>query len=198
MSVILSASSCLTWAAGLTGAADEAALLSEVEAINGGPASEIFLPYLSGERTPHNNPHARGVFYGMNHDTNRPRLARAVLDGVAFAFADGQQALQETGVPIDQVSVIGGGSRSLFWGRILASVLDRPLTYHSGGELGPAYGAARLTRLSVSGESVEEVCTMQPVTHVVEPNRNLVAKYQPQLYAYRGLYQDLKAGFVAA
>lgn len=91
MSVILSAASCLSWAAGVTGAGDEAVLLAEVEAAS--DTSEIFLPYLSGERTPHNDPHAKGVFFGMTHQTDRAALARAVLEGVAFAFADGQDAL---------------------------------------------------------------------------------------------------------
>lgn len=197
MSVILSASSCLSWVADLTGAKDEGALLAEVETADEGPAKELFLPYLSGERTPHNDPLARGVFYGLSHDSNRVSLARAVLDGVAFAFADGQQALLNTGVAIDEVSVIGGGSRSLFWGRILASVLDRPLVFHHGGELGPAFGAARLARLAASGESANEVCTPPPVAHVVEPKRSLTRKYEQSLRAYRNLYRDLRAGFAA-
>jgi xylulokinase len=195
MSVILSASSSLSWVTRLTGTGDEAVLLEEIEATDSGPAEEIFLPYLSGERTPHNNPHASGVFFGMSHDSDRPRLGRAVLDGVAFAFADGQQALINSGANIDRVSVIGGGARSLFWGRILASVLNRPLNFHSGAEHGPAFGAARLARLAVTGESIESVCSTPPVAHVVEPDQDLVNRYESRLEIYRNLYLNLESSF---
>ena len=170
MSVILSAASCLRWAAKLLGAADEATLLAEIEANAPEPSAVAFLPYLSGERTPHNDPDAKGVFFGMTHDTDRATLGRAVLEGVAFAFADGQDALLGAGADIDTVSVIGGGSRSRLWGEILASVLNRPLTYHAGGEIGPAFGAARLARLAATGENPVDVCTPPPVTHVIAPD----------------------------
>ena len=157
MSVILSAASCLSWVTHVTGADDEGSLLDEIEA---SPAGDlVFLPYLSGERTPHNDPYAKGVFFGLTHDTGRAQLGRAVLEGVAFAFADGQDALLAAGASVDTVSVIGGGARSRYWGRILASVLGQPLTYHPGGETGPAFGAARLARLAVSGEAPADVCT---------------------------------------
>ena len=152
MSVILSAASCLTWVTRLTGAASESQLLAEVEAAGRGTGSLLFLPYLSGERTPHNDPDAKGVFFGLTHDHTRADLARAVLEGVAYAFADGQDVLGEAGTEIATVSVIGGGARSRLWGRILADVLGRPLTYHAGGDVGPAFGAARLARLAVTGE----------------------------------------------
>ena len=123
MSVILSAASCLTWVTRLTGAASESQLLAEVEAAGRGTGSLLFLPYLSGERTPHNDPDAKGVFFGLTHDHTRADLARAVLEGVAYAFADGQDVLGEAGTEIATVSVIGGGARSRLWGRILADVL---------------------------------------------------------------------------
>ena len=90
------------------------------------------------------------MFFGLTHATTRADLARAVLEGVAFALADGQDALRAAGTAIGSVSVIGGGARSRFWGRILASALDRPLHYHAGAEVGPAFGAARLARLAVT------------------------------------------------
>ncbi|MBK3778607.1 xylulokinase, partial [Azospirillum brasilense] len=148
MSVMLSAASCLSFAARLTGAGDEAALLREAEAYGGDPGPLVFLPYLSGERTPHNDPQAKGVVFGLTHDTDRGALARAVLEGVAFAFADGLDALEEAGGRIDRFLVIGGGARSALWGRILASALGRPLDYPAGGEGGPAFRAARLARLA--------------------------------------------------
>jgi xylulokinase len=131
MSVILSAASCLTWITAVTAAGSEAALLAEIEAADREPGV-VFLPYLSGERTPHNDPHARGVFFGLRHDTTRADLGRAVLEGVAFALADGQDALRAGDTAIDEVSVIGGGARSSYWGRILATVLDRPLPIARG------------------------------------------------------------------
>jgi len=194
MSVILSAASCLAWVVALTGASNEEALLQEIE-LNGRDAGVVFLPYLSGERTPHNDPQAKGVFFGLTHDTTRADLGRAVLEGVAFAFADGQDALVEAGTEIAEVSVIGGGARSPLWGHILASVLDRPLRYHSGGELGPAFGAARLARLARTGQSPADVCVAPPIATVVEPDRALRERYRERLALYRRLYRDLRETF---
>ena len=197
MSVILSAASCLSWVTELTGAANESALMSEIEAEYDGCAdsSLIFLPYLSGERTPHNNPNAKGVFFGMTHETNRAALGQAVLEGVAFAFADGQQSLIDAGTVINEVTVIGGGARSAYWGTILASVLNRPLTYRAEAEVGPAFGAARLARICVTQENPEDVCTAPPVSHVMEPDAALHARFTEKLATYRRLYAKLKDEF---
>jgi xylulokinase len=194
MSVILSAASCLSWAVRLTGAADEVSLLAEVEAARRPRKRLLFLPYLSGERTPHNDPDASGVLVGLTHDTDRADLGRAVLEGVAFAFADGQDALEEAGTRIGEVSVIGGGARSALWGEILASVLRRPLTYRAGGEVGPAQGAARLARLCVTDEAPADVCTPPPIESVFEPDVKLADHYSERLAAYRQLYANLKGG----
>jgi xylulokinase len=194
MSVILSAASCLSWVTAATGAANEAALLAEAE--TAGDTDVIFLPYLSGERTPHNNPHAKGVFFGLTHETDRASLGRAVLEGVAFAFADGQNALLAAGAQIGTVSVIGGGARSEFWGRILASALDRPLTYHPAGEVGPAFGAARLARLAANDESADVVCTPPPVSHVIEPDPEMRTAMAPRRERFARLYGLLKSEFV--
>jgi len=192
MSVLLSAASCVSWVARVTGAADEAALLAEVEAADRPSERLLFLPYLSGERTPHNDPEATGVFVGLAHDTDRAALARAVLEGVAFAFADAQAVLEEAGVVLREVSVIGGGARSRLWGRILASVLGRPLVYRTASEVGPALGAARLARLCVSGESAAVVCTPPPVAWTAEPEPALGTFYAPRLEAFRELYRRLR------
>jgi xylulokinase len=196
MSVILSAASCVGWLARLSGAADEASLLAEVEASgDGGKGGPLFLPYLSGERTPHNDPHAQGVFFGLTHDTDRAALGRAVLEGVAFAFADGQDALLEAGTAIESVTVIGGGARSRYWGRILASALGRPLAYTAGAELGPAFGAARLARLAASGDSIERVCRVAPTDRVIEPEPNLSERCRERRERYRELYRALRECF---
>lgn len=197
MSVFLSAASCLSWVTALTRAENEVVLLAEVEAAGDAPGSVTFLPYLTGERTPHNDPNAKGVFFGLTPETDRATLGRAVLEGVAFAFADGQDALLAGGAEIDVISVIGGGSRSPLWGHILASVLGRQLTYHSGGEVGPAFGAARLGRLAATGEDPVAVCTLPPVDHLVDPDPGLMKAYVGKLARYRRLYAGLKAEFAA-
>jgi xylulokinase len=197
MSVILSAASCLSWAVQVTGAADEISLLAEAEACKPTEDIPIFLPYLSGERTPHNNPMAKGVFFGLTHGTSRGALGRAVLEGVAFAFADGQNALKDAKADIKEVSVIGGGARSKLWGQILASTLGRPLLYRKGGELGPAFGATRLGRLALTREAAEKVCTAPEVDQVVEPNAEWASHYAEKMTTYRNLYRDLKPHFTA-
>lgn len=196
MSVILSAASCVGWLARLCGFRDEESLLGEVEAkADDADEAPIFLPYLSGERTPHNDPHAQGVFFGLTHETDRAALGRAVLEGVAFAFADGQAALREVGTRIDSVTVIGGGARSHYWGRLLAAVLERPLAYPTGAELGPAFGAARLARLATTGEAAERVCRPPPVDHVIEPDPEVGERCQERLQRYRELYAALREAF---
>lgn len=191
MSVILSAASALSWLARLLGAT-EADLLAEAEHADPDTGDLLFLPYLSGERTPHNDPAATGVFVGLTHAIERPHLVRAVLEGVAFAFADGQAALTAAGTEIGEVAVIGGGARSQFWGRILAAALNRPLHYPAGGELGPAFGAARLGRLAATGETAETVCTRPQVAHVVEPDPALAARTAAKYQRFRALYPMLK------
>jgi xylulokinase len=195
MSVVLSAASCLGWIASLTGAADESALLAEVEASDRDPGSVIFLPYLSGERTPHNDPHAKGVFFGLSHETTRADLGRAVLEGVAFALADGQAALLAAGTSINTVSLIGGGARSTLWGEILASAVDRSLAYAAGAEIGPAFGAARLGRLAATQEEPASVCTPPPVERVLEPDPALRDRYRERVKLYRRLYHELRDTF---
>jgi xylulokinase len=196
MAVILSAAASLAWLAGLTGA-DEATLVAEAEALPAGAALPLFLPYLSGERTPHNDPTAKGVFFGLSHGSERAQLAAAVLEGVAFALADGQAALTEAGAQIDEVSVIGGGARSRHWGTLLASILDRPLTYHQGGEVGPAFGAARLARIAATGEDPVAVCRPPPVAHRVEPDPARRDFHGGRWPLYRRLYADLRPHFAA-
>ena len=198
MSVILSAASCLSWVVGLTGADSEASLLQEIEAADTPAGELLFLPYLTGERTPHNDPYASGVFVGLRPDTNRAALGRAVLEGVAFAFADAQAPLLASGVDaVSEVSVIGGGARSPLWGRILASVLDRPLRYRAGAELGPAFGAARLARLALGEDEVSDLCKAPPIAFEALPDPELRSHYAARLPAFRALYSNLKAHFAA-
>jgi xylulokinase len=195
MSVILSAASCIDWAARLCGVKDAASLFAMVEA-RGAPAeTEIFLPYLSGERTPHNDPDAKGVMFGMTHETDMAALGQAVLEGVAFAFRDGLDALLDSGATLDTITVIGGGARSVYWGKILASALGRPLIYRDGGEVGPAYGAARLARLSLGKDAIEDVCKAPAITNLIEPDDRLTDHFDARLARFRHLYTALKTSF---
>jgi xylulokinase len=194
MSVILSAASCVSWLSEVLGVAVPA-LMDEVAAADRDTGGLIFLPYLTGERTPHNDPKAMGVFFGLTAATDRADMTRAVLEGVAFAFADGQAALQAAGTVIGEMSVIGGGARSQFWGEILASALGRPLTYHEGGEVGPAFGAARLGRLAATGEDPVAICTRPATDIVVEPIPALNDAYQAKWSRFRALYGALKDQF---
>ena len=146
----------------------------------------LFLPYLTGERTPHNDPMRRASFFGLDQATDaRGDLGWSVLAGVAYAFADGLDVLIEAGAEIDQISVIGGGARSPLWGRILASVLGRPLTYHSGGEVGPA-GGRPPGRGWRRRRDAEQVCAQPPVDHVVEPEAELGERLSARLAQWRG------------
>jgi len=201
MAVILSAAATLSFAARLSGAADEAALLAETEAAGLAAKTQsrlVFLPYLSGERTPHNDPTASGVIFGLDGTTTRADLGRAALEGVAFALADGLDVLEASGGTIESLSVIGGGARSRLWGRVLSAALQRPLTYHKGGEVGPALGAARLARIAASGASLDEACPPPPVSHVIEPEPEIVEALAPRRALYRRLYSDLKSSFAAS
>ncbi|MEI2263946.1 xylulokinase [Erwinia sp. CGal63] len=148
MSVMLSAASCLDWAARLTGQPSVAALLALAEQAKPGEKSPCFLPYLSGERTPHNNPDATGVFWGFTHQHGPEDLAMAVLEGVSLGLAEGMAALRATGVMPAAVTLIGGGARSPFWRQLLADISGVTMEYRTGGDVGPALGAARLARMS--------------------------------------------------
>jgi xylulokinase len=192
MSVILSAASCVDWAARLCGLENAGALFALAEARDQPAGSEIFLPYLSGERTPHNDPNAQGVLFGLSHETDAATIGQAVLEGVAFAFRDGMDALLASGATIESIAVIGGGARSAYWGRVLSSVLRRPLIYRDSGAVGPAYGAARLARMGAEKASVEDVCTPPPILHVAEPDGRLSDLYTKKMRRFRALYHHLK------
>ncbi|WP_314375756.1 xylulokinase [Sphingomonas paucimobilis] len=191
MSVHLSAAACIDWVARLTGTPGAAELFARAESV--GPASgpEIFLPYLSGERTPHNDAEVRGAFLGLDHDTTPERLAQAVLEGVAFALADGLSVLRDAGTELSQLSVIGGGARSSYWGQTLAAALNVELVYLKGGEVGPALGAARLAQLAVDGGSPEEVCAPPPVSHTITPDPALAERFAPKIARFRDSYSRI-------
>ncbi|GAA4766422.1 xylulokinase [Stakelama sediminis] len=188
MSVHLSAASCVDWAARLTGTTSVADLFALAESSGVASGPELFLPYLSGERTPHNDARVRGAFLRLDNDTDPARLAQAVLEGVAFALADGLDALRDAGTTVEQLSVIGGGARSSYWGSILAAAFDTRLVYLKGGEVGPALGAARLAQIAVDGGSAADVCTPPPVARTVDPDAALVAALSEKKQAFKDAY----------
>ena len=188
MSVHLSAASCIDWVARLTGATGAADLFARAETAGPANGPEIFLPYLSGERTPHNDAEVRAGFLGLDNDTTPERLAQAVLEGVAFALADGLDALRDAGTRVDRLSVIGGGARSRYWGSTLAAALGTELVYLNGGEVGPALGAARLAQLAVDGGTPADVCVAPPVSHSIAPDPELAERLAPKLARFRDTY----------
>ena len=194
MSVMLSAAASLDWAAqNLLGTDDVAALLSLAENSSGDPP--IFLPYLTGERTPHADPHAQGVLFGLKAETNREQIARAIVEGVAMGLRDGLDTITESGSTVQSLTVAGGGSRSLFWGRILAGALNTPLVYRAGGDVGPAYGAARLALMAVDNASVADACPPPTMIATVEPEPDLIRYFEQRQPRFRSLYTALKSSF---
>lgn len=191
MAVHLSAAACIDWVARLTGCEGPAALFALAEQAGTAAGPEIFLPYLSGERTPHNDPHVRGAFLALDNETDPGKLAQAVLEGVAFALADGLDAIREAGTSIEALSVIGGGARSAYWGKIVAAVLDTPLVYREGGEVGPALGAAKLAQIAVTGADAASICVAPIVSHVIKPDPVVSDQLAPKLARFRAAYSHI-------
>jgi len=194
MAAMLNGASCVAWAAKLL-KGDIADLLRQTEEAYRAPSPLLFLPYLAGERTPHNDPYARGVFFGLTPETRQVDLMQAVLEGVAFSFADAKACLEQAGTPLSYAGLIGGGSRSVFWTRILANVLNIPLLRYQGSDKGPAFGAARLARLATTGEAPELVCSAPAILETIEPEPRLVERYVPRIEHFRHLYRALKPEF---
>ncbi len=193
MSVMLSAASCLDWAAKLTGLGSVPALLAAAQAADENADPVWFLPYLSGERTPHNNPQAKGVFFGLTHQHGPAELARAVLEGVGYALADGMDVVHSCGVKPESVTLIGGGARSAYWRQMLADISGQQLDFRTGGDVGPALGAARLAQLGVhQGAAFSDLLPQLPLEQAHLPDAQRFARYAPRRETFRQIYQQLK------
>lgn len=195
MSVMLSAASSLEWFAGIN-ATDVSALLKELEDSGVAQTDVTFLPYLTGERTPHNDPRARAQFFGLTSATTRPHMTLAILEGVAFSMADGEAALEAAGTPLDDISLIGGGARSVRWRQIIADVLQRPLHFREGGEVGPGLGAARLARLGVEGDTdadIDRICPPPAIVQTHRPDPERADYYRERLTLYRQLHRQTES-----
>ena len=184
MGVLLSAAASLAWWSGCSGA-DEAQLLAELPTQAHEPAPCWFVPYLSGERTPHNDAAVRAAFLHVGAGIARRELTQAVLEGVAHAFRDARDALAAAGTRVAAADLIGGGTRSDLWCDILAQVLNIPLRRVEGATHGPALGAARLAQAALSGE----YDFARPASgRVFEPRAHLVQRYDEAHARWSTLY----------
>lgn len=191
MGVILSATDALNWHSGVTGkSAGE--LTSELGDALKAPTGVTFLPYLSGERTPHNDAKIRGAFIGLGHESDRAVLTQAVLEGVTFAIRDSLEALKSAGTKIDRVTAIGGGSRSRYWLSSIATALDMPVDIPADGDFGAAFGAARLGLIAATGADPLSVCTAPATAETVEPVKALTGAYETAYGRYRALYPAIR------
>jgi xylulokinase len=184
MGVMLSATDCMNWLGRITGRSP-AELTAPIGDQLGPPGTATFFPYLSGERTPHNSAKLRGGFEGLGVQTTIDDLARAVIEGVSFGMRDCLEALKATGAGLERCLVIGGGSKSLYWVRLLATVLNLPLCLPQDGEFGAALGAARLARLAVTGEPPSEVLLTPEIAQVIEPEAALREQYEARYQLFR-------------
>ena len=167
MGVILAATDALNWFARMVGA-DAATLTNGLGPLQA-PGKTVFLPYLGGERTPLNSATVRGAFTGLEHATDRAAATRAVLEGVTFAIRDSRDALAATGTGLDRLLAVGGGSRSDYWLRLIATALDVPVQLPVAGDFGGAFGAARLALMAATGAGAE-IATLPQIARVVEPD----------------------------
>jgi xylulokinase len=156
----------------------------------------FYLPYLMGERSPHNNPNARAMFVGMSMDTTREDMTLAVLEGVAFGLRDSLEVARSLGIRIDSSRICGGGAKSPLWRQIIAAVMNVKLEIIESEE-GPGYGAAILAAVGCGTfESVESACEkLVKVIDTVEPDPELVQKYEEKYQKFKQLYPIMKNWF---
>jgi xylulokinase len=191
MGVVLSAASALEWCAKLLNIKSVSSLIKLAESSKKTKVP-IFLPYLSGERTPHDDPFAKASLIGMDNKTTNSEVAQAVLEGVSFSILDCQNVITNTGIDMDGISIIGGGSRSLYWGSILSNTLNRTLYYHNESSFGPAFGAVRLSIYEDTSKPLEEVFYQPTISNKVEPVGKESENLQKKAEIYSESYQKLK------
>ncbi|MCI9307708.1 MAG: xylulokinase [Lachnospiraceae bacterium] len=195
MGCMLSAASCNKWwSEEILKTKDFAAEQADIK--NLGNNQVFYLPYLMGERSPHNDPKARGTFIGMTMDTTRADMTQAVLEGVAFGLRDSLEVARSLGVKIDRTKICGGGAKSPLWKKMIANIMNLKVDVIESEE-GPGYGGAILAAVGC-GEygSVEEAAgKLVKVTDTVEPEEELVAKYEERYQKFRKIYPAVKALF---
>ena len=207
MGVVLSAGGSFQWYRNTLGHAECAEarkrgcdpydiLCEEARQAPAGSEGLIFLPYLTGERTPHADPHAKGAWIGLTTRHGRPHLIRSLLEGVTFAMRDSLEIIREMGIPIKEIRVSGGGARSRFWRRMQADVYGRPVRTINAAE-GPAFGVALLAAVGTGAfKTIREACVATiKVTSTTRQNARTVKVYQKQYAEFRRLYPPLKREF---
>ncbi|WP_299351126.1 xylulokinase [uncultured Shimia sp.] len=192
MGVILAATDSLNWLARAL-QNDAQTLTAALGETISGPGRVQFLPYLSGERTPHNDSTIRGALLELDINTGPEALTQAVLEGVAFALRDNLEALQSTGAQLTSAIAIGGGSKSPYWVELVATILGIPLHLPEKGEFGAALGAARLAICGATGASPDTVMTKPEIALTIEPRSDLSSDYQEAYASFKSLYPGIKA-----
>ncbi len=189
MGVILAAADALNWYAARVGQKASAltGALGDLQA----PSRALFLPYLGGERTPHNDAQVRGAFLHLDHGDETQALTRAVLEGVTHAFVDNFQALKSTGTQINRLIGVGGGTKSDYWVKAIATALDMPVELPVAGDFGGAFGAARLGLMAANGAGAE-IATPPKIARVIEPDTTLTNAFKDAHARYRASYAALK------
>ena len=191
MGVILSATDSLNWYAQIAGKSPAEltqALGTDLKA----PSKVCFLPYLSGERTPHNDAKVRGAFIGLSHTDQQQDLTQAVLEGVGFAIRDNLAALKAAGTSLERVTAVGGGSRSQYWLKVLATTLNLPIDLPAEGDFGAAFGAARLALIAATQAEPLSVLTAPAVAQTIEPDFQLTQAFSEAYARYQHLYPAIK------
>ncbi|MCH2251107.1 MAG: xylulokinase [Cognatishimia sp.] len=192
MGVILSATDSLNWLARNLGQTPGDLARALPEQISG-PNRTMFLPYLSGERTPHNNAALRGSFVGLDIASDPKALTAAVMEGVAYALRDNLEALKATGTELSPVLALGGGARSRYWLETIATLFDMPLQLPADGEFGAAMGAVRLAMAAAEEASLEEIMTQPEIAETIEPRADLTSAYEAGYQRYAALAPALIA-----
>ena len=194
MGCMLSAASCNKWLMDdILRTKDYAGEQAPITDEKLGTNHVYFLPYLMGERSPINDTNARGTFIGMSMDTSRADMTQAVLEGVAFAIRDSVEVAKSLGIPLASSMLCGGGAKSPLWRRILANVLNMPLTIPAS-EQGPGMGGAMLAMVACGAYgSVAEACAkLVTVSETVAPDPEIAARYEARYQQFRLIYPALK------
>ena len=189
MGVILAAADALNWFAGI--ADKPAATLTDALGPLQAPGRPLFLPYIGGERTPHNDASIRGSFLHLDHGTDQAALTRAVLEGVTHAIRDSYDALLATGTRINRLIAVGGGSKSDYWVQAIATSLNMAIELPVAGDFGGAFGAARLGMMAATGAGVE-IATAPQIARTIAPDTSLTTAFSEAHARYRASYGALK------
>ena len=196
MSVMLSASNCLDWICSITGKSIDQALINaenfaeNINSINNAP---YFLPYMSGERTPHNDPHVRGSFHQLKTTTNQAALQYAVIEGISFGILDGINSIRTINSNFDDIFVVGGGSKSSFWLKLLSTIINRKLSVCDQSEYGAAIGVARLA-MYVDKNIIEKNTIIKKINikESFQPNLDKINILKKRYLAWRNIYASNK------